>query len=165
VTEISDLIRALISQVSAQVDKLDTELSALRTLVEKHRHFNQQQRSMLEEKVAKNHLAIHQLSGAIRALEQALERADDLQRAQVSLEEKRIEADVRKTETKTELKSKLGIALVGLFSGTVSALVTLFAADGGTPDAQDPPLIEAEASQDPSNEDEDPNERPVRPID
>jgi uncharacterized protein YbcI len=162
-SEVSNLISALISQVSAQVDKLDSELVYLLGLVEKHRHFNEKQRQIMEDKVAENRAAILRLSGAVSALEQALNRSDEIQRAQVSLEEKRIEADVRKTESRTEMKSALGTAVVGLLSGAISAAVTLFATnDKEDKVPEEPAQIEQQVPPAILPEEED--ERPVQPV-
>ena len=162
-SEVSNLISALISQVSAQVDKLDGDLVYLLGLVEKHRHFNEKQRQVMEGKVAENLAAILRLSGSVAALEQALNRTDDLQRAQVSLEEKRIEADVRKTESRTEMKSTLGTAVIGLLSGAISAVVTLFATNGGEDKVPAEPVpIEQQVPPAILTEEED--ERAVQPV-
>ena len=162
-SEVSNLISALISQLSAQVDKIDNELVYLLGLVEKHRHFNETQRKAMEDKVAENRASILRLSGSVSALEQALDRTDDLQRAQVSLEEKRIEADVRKAESRTEMRGTLGTAIIGLLSGAISAAVTLFATSGGEDKVpEEPPPIEQPVP--PAILTEEDDERPVQPV-
>ncbi len=164
-SDVSNLISALISQLSAQVDKIDGELVYLIGLVEKHRHFNEKQRRTLEDKVTENQLSLHRLSGSLAALEQALDRTDETHRAQVSLEEKRIEADVRKTESRTEMKSTLGTAVIGLLSGAISAAVTLFATSGGEDKVpEDPAPIERQAPAAILSEEDEEDERVVQPV-
>jgi TolA-binding protein len=149
-SDISDLIRALIAQVGNQVEKLDSELSDLRGLVEKHRHFNQQQRGVLEAKVTDNQLAIQRLSGSVSALSEAMARADDIEKAKVDLEGKRIDAEVRKSETNAELRSKIGLAVIGLLSGLISALATMFVTNGASKEVDTTPPAQVEQEHTPA---------------